>query len=108
MMDTHGIELSLSGVESHNSLGCGERYHAPLRRIFEKIKYAEPNIESRLALRLAIKAMNDTMNPEGLVPSLLVFGVYPRFPAVSTPLPSHKARMKALQLAQNRNGDYHS
>ena len=29
--DATGIELSLSGVESHNSLGAGERYHDLLR-----------------------------------------------------------------------------
>lgn len=29
-----GIELQYSGVESHNALGAGERYHAPLRRIY--------------------------------------------------------------------------
>lgn len=32
----NGIQLCISGVESHNSLGTGERYHEPLRRIYQK------------------------------------------------------------------------
>ncbi len=99
--DMTGIELQLSGVESHNSLGKGERYHAPLRRIFLKIKDHYPNLENELILKLAVKAMNDTMGPNGLVPSLLVFGVLPRFPAVSTNLPNQEDRMKALEIARS-------
>lgn len=31
---THGIEIQLSSIESHNSIGVGKRYHGPLRNIF--------------------------------------------------------------------------
>lgn len=34
-----GKSLIYSGVESHNSLGCGERYHGPLRRIYSKLAW---------------------------------------------------------------------
>jgi len=98
--DMVGIKLKLSGVESHNSIGSGERYHAPLRRLYNKIRFSIPNLEMQLCLRLALKAMNDTMNPEGLVPSLLVFGVLPRFPAVNTQLPNQVERMRALEVAR--------
>ncbi len=37
--DAVGTVAQTSGVESHNSLGPGERYHAPLRRIFNKIMH---------------------------------------------------------------------
>jgi hypothetical protein len=30
------IKMKTTGVESHSSLGVGERYHAPLRRKYEK------------------------------------------------------------------------
>ena len=33
-----GIDIRFTPTESHNSLGPGERYHAPLRRIFLKIQ----------------------------------------------------------------------
>ena len=90
------IRLIYSGVGSHNSMGTGERYHDPLRRIYQKIRFSEPDIALELTLRLAVKAMNDTMNPEGLVPSLLVFSVLPRFPAFNRTLPNQEQRMRAV------------
>ena len=96
-----GIRLIYSGVESHNSIEAGERYHDPLLRIYQKIRFSEPDIALDLTLRLAVKAMNETMNPEGLVPSLLVFGALPRFPAFNTTLPNQEQRMRALQIARS-------
>jgi hypothetical protein len=60
-----------------------------------------PELDSNIVLRLCINAMNDTMGPEGLVPSLLVFGVLPRFPATQTSLPNQKDRMEALSTARS-------
>ncbi|CDF36780.1 unnamed protein product [Chondrus crispus] len=96
-----GVQLRLSGVESHNSLGVGERYHHYLRRIFRKIRDEFPDIPMKDALRLATKAMNDTAGPKGLVPSLLVFGVMPRIllPG-SVQLPGQVQRMNAMQAAR--------
>lgn len=61
--------LKISGVESHNSLGIVERYHDPLRRIYNTLRHVSPKIDKDIALRLAIKSMNDTVRPEGYVPS---------------------------------------
>ena len=55
-----------------------------------------PNIDVILALQLASKTMNRNMGPKGLVPSLLVFDLLPRFTASSTPLLPHAARMEAM------------
>lgn len=95
-----GTVTQESGVESHNSLGSGERYHEPLRRIFRKIKRETPRINNNVALRISIKAMNDTLGPEGLVPSLLVFGCVPRFPCINSKQPNQKERMVALNAAR--------
>ena len=100
LCDIVGTELQLSGVESHHSLGPGERYHAPLRQVYLKIRHERPTVDKETSLRLAVKALNDTMGPEGLVPSLLVFGVLPRFPAVNTELPDQVERMEALKEAR--------
>jgi hypothetical protein len=59
-------------------LTVGERYHDPLRRIYRKLRHDFPNLSESLAHSLANKAMNDTVGPEGLVPTLLVFGRVPR------------------------------
>jgi hypothetical protein len=45
-------------------------YHDPIRRIYHKVRHDFPNMSESLALSLANKAMNDTMGPEGLVPTL--------------------------------------
>ena len=100
MAAAHGIELQKSGVESHNSLGTGERYHQPLRRVFSVLRARRPNLDPEVLLRYAIKGINDTMGPEGLVPSLLVFGVVPSFPTVHAELPAQKERLAALDAAR--------
>jgi hypothetical protein len=64
LSDMAGIRLQLSGIESHNSIGSGERYHAQLRHIYTNIRMDYPELDSNLGLRLSIEAMNDTMGPE--------------------------------------------
>ena len=80
-MSISGVKLELSPTESHNSLTVGQRYHDPLRRIYRKGRHKFPTITEALTLSLANKAMNDTVGPEGLVPTLLVFGIIPRLSA---------------------------
>ena len=76
-----GTDVQESVVEAHNSLLSGERYHAPLKRIFLKIRKEHPKMDKNIKLKLSVKAMNDTLGPEGLFPSYLVFGCIPRFPS---------------------------
>jgi hypothetical protein len=45
-----------------------------------------------LRLALSVKAVNDCVGPEGLVPSLLVFGVMPRLPDFPLQVPSQIER----------------
>ena len=71
------VFVERTAVEAHSSLGMGERYHQPLRQTYRKIKTDHPQSDKDLALAMAVKAMNDTLGPEGLVPSALVFGEFP-------------------------------
>ena len=66
-----GILVKYIPVESPNSMGIGERYHDPLRRIYKKIADDSRNLHPTLILSSAVSAMNDTMGPEGFVPTLL-------------------------------------
>ncbi len=74
--DAIGSIVQTSGVELHNSLGSGEWYHAPLCRIFNKIKHANPKMDRKIALRISVKAMNATMGPNGLVHPIFCSDVY--------------------------------
>ena len=95
-----GISKKLSGVESHNSLGVGEKYHDFLRTIFCKVTATYRYLDKNFALTLSVKAMNDTAGPDGLVPTLLVFGAMPRIPLVPVALPGQVERMKAMEDAR--------
>ena len=95
------IKQKESGIESHNALGAGERYHEFLRRIYLKVRHEHPRVEMEDCLSLAIQAMNNTAGPNGLSPTLLVFGIAPRIPENPTDLPSQEERMRALQKAQS-------
>lgn len=68
-------------MEGYNAIGVGERYHSPLLRVFNAIHLDDPAVSAALALRFSLKTLNDTMGPDGLVPSLLAFGRLPLFPA---------------------------
>ena len=48
---------------------------------------------------MAVKAVNDTAGPNGLVPTLLVFGAYPRINVDSQPSPTMIKRAEAIQKA---------
>ncbi len=91
--------VQTSGVESHNSIGSGEGCHASFRLLFNKIKDENPKIDLEIAFRISVKAMNDTMVPNGLVSSYLVFRRVTRFPEVDSKLPYQKSRMDALSRA---------
>ncbi len=64
-----GTNVQESGVEAHNALGSGDRYHALLRRIYLKIREKHPKMDKIIILKLAVKAMNDKMDPGGLLSS---------------------------------------
>lgn len=99
-VEAAGIKQRDSGVESHNSLGAGERYHAFLRQIFRRVRAAHPTIDKGQALSLSVWAMNQTAGPMGISPVLLVFGINPRMPVNPVDLPMQRERNKALVEAR--------
>lgn len=92
------IQLRLSGIQAHSSLGTGDTYHAPLRRIYCKIRYFHPKLYAKLSLNVA--ALTDTMVEYGLVPTRLVFGIIPRVPSINVKLLTQKVRLVAIKTAQ--------
>ena len=95
-----GIKHFQSGVQSHNALGVGERYHSFLRDIYRKVQLQHPGIGRSHCLSLSLKAMNDTAGYHGLVPTLLVFGAMPRIPITPMDLPAQMDRMRAIESAR--------
>lgn len=87
-------------VEAHWSIGILERSHEVLRRVF-KIIEEECHVSKEIALQMAVKAVNDTAGPGGLVPTLLVFGAYPRMVDSDPPALSITERAAAIKKAMH-------
>jgi hypothetical protein len=98
---TMGITTKSAPVEAHNSVGMVERYHGPLRRIYQIITSEIKDIDKDSALQMAFKALNDTAGPNGLVRTLLVFGAYPRIVESDAPSPTVAQRAVALRKAMD-------
>lgn len=97
---TMGIITKAVPVEAHWSIGMVERYHAVLRRAY-KIMMQELGTDTSktIILQMAVKAVNDTAGPNGLVPTLLVFGAFPRMTEYDPPSPTVAQRSAAAAKA---------
>jgi Reverse transcriptase (RNA-dependent DNA polymerase) len=56
-------------------------------------------LSKQMRLQMAFKAVNDTAGPDGLVPTVLVFGAYPRMTWEDAPSTSIVARATAIKKA---------
>ena len=93
------VTIDIVPVEAHWSIGLVERYHQPLRRAYEIIKTESPDTPREMTLQIVVKAVNDTAGPDGLVPTLLVFGAYPKIADSDTLTTTVAQRARAIQLA---------
>ena len=98
---TMGVNTKGVPVEAHNSIGMVERYHGPIRRAYQIIATELPDLDKNMALQMAFKAINDSVGPDGLVPTLLVFGAYPRMAESDAPSPSVTQRAAAIKKAMS-------
>jgi hypothetical protein len=92
-------------VEAAHSIGIVEPYHKPLRRAYTVIMddfKENGNItmwNKALILQMAVKAINDIAGPDGITPTLLVFGTFPRMSELNPPAPSIAQRATAIKKA---------
>lgn len=96
-----GIKFKEAPIETPGLIGIVERYHAPLRAVYTKIRESLDKSEANDhdCLKMALYAVNSTVGPEGLVPMFLVFGALPR-PARTTPAPTQLQRQRAIDEAK--------
>lgn len=91
-----GITVLEAPIECPTTMSHVERYHGPLRVAYARIRAEDPKTSQENALQLAVKCVNDTMGPEGLVPTLLVFGSLPR-PARNVPADTQLRRARIVE-----------
>lgn len=72
------IRTNSSLIEPHNSMIIVEQFHHPIRRAFNIIRTEAPNIDDDAAFIMAVKAMYDSVIPDGLILTFLVFVARPR------------------------------
>jgi hypothetical protein len=68
-----------------------------------------PGIPREVALRVAVNSLNDCVGPNGLTPTLLVFGTLPQLPLLqsrSGPYDGQSARDRALNSAVSEYRKY--
>ena len=105
--ETNGISILEAPIECPETMSHVERYHSPLRAAFNKIQHHTRGMNADEILRLSVKAVNDTTGPEGLCPTLLVFGAIPK-PARNTPSPTQIERAKSIEDAMTEVSKVHA
>ena len=94
-----GIIVKNVSIETHYSIGMVERYYRSLRRVYSILITEIPGIEADLALKMSFKIIKNSMGPDGLVPTLLVFGTYLKMTELDAPSPSITQRAMAIKKA---------
>ncbi len=89
-----------SDVESHNFLGSWKHYHELLCQVFKKIQDEHQKMKREPVLRFRIKACNNALGYERLVPSYLESACMPRFLSVYSFISMQHERMVAMEEAR--------
>ena len=76
-----------------------ECYYSPLYRIYHIIIAELPDINKDIALQIAFKAINNSVGPNGLIPTLLVFKAYLYIVKSNAPNPTVVTRAAVLKKA---------
>ncbi len=87
-------------AEAKSPISIVERYHGPVRHEYKKTMHDCRGLDRVSALQMAVKGINDSTGPDGIVPTLLVYGAAPCLGLLSDP-PSEStmAGAKALKRA---------
>ncbi len=72
------IEVKTVSIEAHHSIEMMKRYHGSLRRIYSIIIIEMLTIDLESVLQMSFKALNDSVESDDLIPTLLVFDAYLR------------------------------
>jgi hypothetical protein len=70
------IVVKIVSIETHHSIEMMKRYHESLRRVYSIISIEISEIDSELALQMTFKIINDSIDLNDLIFTLLVFEVY--------------------------------
>jgi hypothetical protein len=97
-------------VEAYNSIGKVKQYYNSLQQAYKIICNELRDIETstKMSLQIVIKAVNDSAGPDGIIPTLLVFGAYPRMTNNSVLSLTITKRAKTIRKASNEIRRYYT
>jgi hypothetical protein len=72
------IIVKIVSIEAHHSIEMMKRYHEVLRRVYSIISIEISEIDSELALQMTFKVINDSIELNDLISTLLIFEAYSR------------------------------
>lgn len=94
----HRFQVDKEPIETPCAIGTVERYHAPLRLAFERIRANfERQISHQECMNMKVFSINCTVCSEGLCPAFLVFGAVP-LPARMILAPTQLERARRIEL----------
>jgi hypothetical protein len=65
-------------VETYNLISIIKRYYRLFRRTYQIICKELLDLLKKIILQIAFKTINDSIRLDGIIPILIVYGIYPR------------------------------
>jgi hypothetical protein len=92
------IIIKAVSIEAHLSIDIVERYHAELRRAYQMIfENLGTSINKEIILQMIVKAINDTVDSDELVSTLLIFDAYSRMHVMNSSISSINQRAMTIE-----------
>jgi hypothetical protein len=95
------IIVKIVSIETHHSIEMMKRYHESLRRAYSIISTEISQIDLELILQMTFKVINDSIELNDLISTLLIFDVYLRMIEMNVPSSIITQRAIAMKKAMN-------
>ncbi len=94
------IIIKAISIKTHLSINIVEKYHVELRRTYQMIfENLETDINKEIILQMIVKAVNDTVDLDELMFTLLIFDVYSRMHVMNSSILSINQRTMIIEKA---------
>jgi hypothetical protein len=104
LANSMAIKIKEVPVKAQNSVGQVKRYYVSLRHAYKIIQdeLKDEQINKEIMLQMAVKTINDLAGPDGIVPTLLVFGAYSRLTEIDPPSSLVTKKAEAICVATKK------
>jgi hypothetical protein len=102
------IIVKIVSIEAHHSIEMMKRYHESLRRTYSIISTEISEIDFELALQMTFKVINDSIEFNDLISTLLIFDVYLRMIEMNVSSSTITQRAIAMKKTMNEVRKLHA